>query len=374
MKRRLALILTLVASAVLPAPRAHPSLPLTAEEQTVKDALRTLLQRQDDAVLTGNRRLLRTLYTRRRSLYAFRHSLARQQFLRAWQRARGVRFQRALVELRTPRIKFRGQDEVRVTAVVSESFTYRSFRGAAPEEVFGLGTRRWYTLQREGTHWRIRTEDFTDPLDQDTRIPGEALPQEGGTAPLKNAPAAALGSAAEKSVHYADTYCGAATGCGNSGRYNPRYYDFNGEGGDCTNFVSQALRAAGFRQTGAWAWDAAKSDGTRSWSNADGLVDYLLASGRGHLIARGTYAGLTDPRPDGSPAPIMQVAPGDIIGYRERGNVVHLGLVVGRSATGYVLVDTHTADRYHVPWDIGWDRSTRFLLIKMQYPEQAPAT
>ncbi len=339
----------------------------------MKEALRSLLQRQDDAVLTGNRRLLRTVYARRGSMDAFRHAVARQQFLRAWQKVRGVRFEQARVGLRTPRIKFHGQDEVRVTAVVSESFRYHSLRDGAPQEAFGLGTRRWYTLQREQGGWRIRAEDYTDPLDQDTRIPGEALPQEAAHVPLQNLQASVNASTAEKAVAYADTYCGAATGCGNGGRYNPRYDDFNGEGGDCTNFVSQSLRAAGLRQSDAWAWDAAKGDGTRAWSNADGLVDYLLESGRGSLVARGTYAGLTRPRPDGAPAPITQIGPGDIIGYRERGRVVHLGLVVGRSSTGYVLVDTHTADRYHVPWDIGWDRSARFLLIKLHYPMQAPS-
>lgn len=45
-------------------------------------------------------------------------------------------------------------------------------------------------------------------------------------------------------VRHAGTYCGAAPGCGSGARHDPAFYDHNGAGGDCTNFVSQALRFA----------------------------------------------------------------------------------------------------------------------------------
>ncbi|MDA8345462.1 MAG: amidase domain-containing protein [Thermaerobacter sp.] len=372
MKRRYVLILTLLGSLLLPWPAARLETPLTTEEQTVKDALQALLSRQDDAVLRTNERALRTVYTRSGSTDALRHARARQEFLHAWQAARRVKIEGVTVELRTPAIKFSGKDRVRVTAVVSEAFRYRQQQRDAQQEVFGLGTRRWYVLQKE-RGWRIRSEDYTDPLDQDTRIPGEAMPAVNTRELAQVEPPHVILPAAERAVRYADTYCGAAPGCGNGRRYNPRYNDFNGEGGDCTNFVSQSLRAAGFRQTGKWSWDAGKGDGTRAWSNADGLADYLVGSGRAQVVGSGTYTALTHPLHNGSPAPISRLAPGDIIGYRERGRIVHLGLVVGRSPSNYVIVDTHTADRFHVPWDIGWDRSTRFVLLKLRYPEEQRA-
>ncbi len=367
MKRRLALILSLLAFIVPSWPAAQSATPLTAPEQEVKDALHGLLQRQDAAALGADERSLPPIYTRQGSGDAHRHMLARKGFLRAWQSARRLKIEGARVDLRTPGVKFHGADEVRISAVVSEEFQYKEAGVDGVPEAFGVGTRRWYVLRREDGHWRIRAEEYTDPLDQDTRIPGEVLPETGArpalSAPVQPSPR----PTAAPAVEYADAYCGAATGCGNGGHYNPRYNDFNGEGGDCTNFISQSLRAGGFRPSGEWAWHAAKSDGTRAWSNAEGLYYYLTGSGRGHLVASGTYSALAR-ADDVHASPISRVRPGDVIAYRERGKIVHLAIATARSAGGYLLVNSHTADRYHVPWDIGWDRSTRFLLVHLNYP------
>lgn len=366
MKRRLVLILSFLAFIVPSWPAAQSATPLTATEQEVKDALRGLLQRQDDAALGADESTLPPIYTRQGSGDAHRHMLARRGFLRAWQKARRLKIDGVRVDLRTPGVKFHGADQVRVTAVVSEEFHYKEAGLDGGREAFGVGTRRWYVLRREDGHWRIRAEEYTDPLDQDTRIPGEAIPETGARTALS---APVEPSVAPRAVQYADTYCGAATGCGNGGRYNPRYNDFNGEGGDCTNFISQSLRAGGFRPSGEWAWHAAKSDGTRAWSNAEGLYDYLTGSGRGQLVASGTFSTLA--RADGvHGSPISRMKPGDVIAYRERGKIVHLAIATARSAGGYLLVNSHTADRYHVPWDIGWDRSTRFLLVHVNYPAE----
>ncbi len=372
--KRLLQTLAMLSSLMVSGSTSGAATPLTVEEQSVKDSLRSLLRQQDDAVLRRDRRGLRTIYVQVGAGDALRHARARMHFLQAWQAARGVKIEGASVDLRTPAIRFLGKDRVRVTAFVSENFRYRSARGPALQQAFGLGTRRFYVLRKE-RFWRIQAEDYTDPLDQDTRIPGEAMPAAPASRELAHRGQSVLPSlSALRAVRYADNYCGGAPGCGNDRRYNPRYNDFNGEGGDCTNFVSQTLRDAGFRQTGEWAWDARKGDGTRAWSNAEGLVAYLLDSGRAQRIGGGTYEDVTTPGQDGSPTPIARLVPGDIIGYREQGRIVHLALVVGLSPTDYVLVDSHTADRYHVPWDIGWDRRTRYVLLKLRYPEGgAPA-
>ena len=41
----------------------------------------------------------------------------------------------------------------------------------------------------------------------------------------------------DAAVNYAMTYCA---------NYNPNYHDYTPEGGDCANFVSQAMIAGGF--------------------------------------------------------------------------------------------------------------------------------
>ena len=45
----------------------------------------------------------------------------------------------------------------------------------------------------------------------------------------------------DAAVNYAMTYCD---------NYNPNYHNYAGEGGDCANFVSQALIAGGFSFSG----------------------------------------------------------------------------------------------------------------------------
>lgn len=344
--------------------------PLTREEQEVKRLLWDDLRQEDEAILRGDEARLRTVYALPIGADALRHALARRDFLRAWQVARGVHIDEVLVELRTPGIRFNRDGRIRVFAIVSEEFRYHHMDGPERPGRFGLGTRRWYLLERAGAKLQIRSEDYTDPLDQDTRIPGEALPSLVEThrvAALGGAPK--QGTSAAQAVHYADAYCGAAPGCGNDRRYNPRYGDFNGEGGDCTNFISQTLRSAGFRKTDDWAWDARKHDGTRAWSNAQALVDYLEASGRGTVFASGTYSALVRSTPRFPSGALGAVREGDVIGYFERGRIVHLALVVGRDPSGYVLVNSHTSDRFHVPWDIGWDRTTYFHLIRVHYPK-----
>jgi hypothetical protein len=55
--------------------------------------------------------------------------------------------------------------------------------------------------------------------------------------------------------------------------YNPAYRQFNGAGGDCTNFISQSLKAGGWKNASGWAsdynhtwWYSPSNPSTQSWS------------------------------------------------------------------------------------------------------------
>jgi hypothetical protein len=346
---------------------ARPPTPLTPEEQAVKDALRSLLQREDDAVAVGDGAALTPLFdvSGADGRAALRHAGARLAFVQAWAAARGVRWLPPAVSVRTPRIRFASGGSprsVRVTAIVSEAWTYAYPDGQ--RQTFGLGREHHMVLTHDGGGWRIAADDFTDPLDQDTRIPGPATPGVGTGAGPSAAPAAtpprspAARYDRAGAVRYADTYCGAAPGCGNGGRYNPSLYDYNGEGGDCTNFVSQALRfGGGLRETPAWSFDRDSGEGTDAWAKAPELVAYLTGSGLARILARGGFGSVS--------AAVASTLPGDLIAYSERGAIVHMAMVTARDPHGYVLVNSHTADRYHVPWDIGWDQSARFIVLRV---------
>lgn len=67
--------------------------------------------------------------------------------------------------------------------------------------------------------------------------------------------------------------------------YNPAYRKFNGNGGDCTNFASQALRAGGWKDKPGWYrnanyWWYNSSNQTWSWSAVNSWATFARNSGR----------------------------------------------------------------------------------------------
>ena len=125
--------------------------------------------------------------------------------------------------------------------------------------------------------------------------------------------------------------------------------------------------------TATWDYSRDKGEGSPAWVNAERLKDFLAASGRATLYASGSYSQLTRPLakfPDGA---VNQLRPGDVISYIEGGRAVHSAIVVGYDAFGYPVVDTHSSDRFRVPWDLGWDRHTTYDLWHVHYPGPKPS-
>jgi hypothetical protein len=345
-----------------------------ARAEALADAILTdLVQREDDAVVQGDVAALGRVFVPQGAEASLRAATNRLRYVQDWARARGARFLAARATVAVTALRGTPADPQRgfeAAAVVSEAFTYAWDGRPQAAATFGLGTRRLVRAARVDGQWRIVEQRFTDPLDQETRLPGPAEPTHVAyrprPAPL---PPPRPGYDAWGAVRYADTYCGAAPGCGNGGRYNPAYRDYNGQGGDCTNFTSQVLHeGGGMPEDGTWFYvhEPAPGDGSLTWLQGRSLLPYLLARGRARLMAQGTYGQLVAVAGGAEPAraPADELAPGDLVAYFEAGRVVHFGIVVGRDAGGYPLVDSHTADRYHVPWDIGWDQSTRFYFVR----------
>ncbi|MCG0237799.1 MAG: amidase domain-containing protein [Firmicutes bacterium] len=299
--------------------------------------------------------------------------------LRDWLRARGFELVDHQAEVRILRVRVQG-DTARVAVVLRLGLGYRQAGApAAPVAWMGVGTSHAVELVRGDGGWRVRSDHGLDPLYEDGPPPEAGLPpltRSPAVEPPGEAPAAADppvpagagrpgagGFDREAAARYADTYCGVAWGCGNSHRYNRQYRDYTGMGGDCANFASQVLAAGGLRPTGAWRHDPRRREATATWINAGSLARYLLQSGRGQLVARGSFARVAEAA-GGPGLPVL--APGDIIAYEQGGDVVHVSVVVGQGADGYAVVSSHTADRYRVPWDLGWGKKTRFWLIRIR--------
>lgn len=81
---------------------------------------------------------------------------------------------------------------------------------------------------------------------------------------------------------------------------HPNFPDYsgNGQGGDCTNFVSQAMLEGGWTQVQGirfdrTAWWAEKTKASHSWAGAEPFATFLKYSGRAKECERGEL-GLAD--------------------------------------------------------------------------------
>lgn len=297
---------------------------------------------------------------------ALRHEKNRRRYVHRWAETRNLKWVDASSEIRIRRIQVHG-NWAKVYLNQSLRLSYVYLDRFLPPQSFGIGTRHSVILQKNKDRWKIVNEWYLDPLNEDPKL----IP----AAPSGYAPSA-KGIAASRSgsryhraraVAYANKYAGAAWGGGNGHRYNPKYKDYTGSGGDCTNFVSQAIgdpdEGGGLRMTGEWYYRY-NAGGSPSWFHTDRFKETLLRSGRARLVAKGIFPDVVRVMERNNPVPAFM--PGDLIGYVLNGDVDHFSVVVGFDANGYPLVNSHTADRYRVPFDLGWDKHTEYLLIHIE--------
>ncbi|USG65284.1 amidase domain-containing protein [Brevibacillus ruminantium] len=296
---------------------------------------------------------------------------ARMKYIQAWAKERGVAFTDVETRIRIARIKKVG-DGFRVGLVQSLKLTYQ-YPTDGTLHSFGVGTRHGLTIKRQGGEWRVKQEWYLDPLDENPElIPVHKKPHVSGVISLPQQPVGKVSGKRkynrEKAVEYANKYAGTAFFAGNNNRYNPKYLDYTYQGGDCTNFTSQVIgdreEGGGLPMRGGWFYKY-KQGGSAAWVRTDSLKHFLLSSGYGKLIARGNYNAVAKPTKKFPHSALAELRPGDLIGYEMGGDLDHFSVVTALDPKGYVLVNSHTADRYHVPWDLGWDKHTKFLLIRM---------
>ncbi|MGQ9823714.1 MAG: amidase domain-containing protein [Desulfotomaculales bacterium] len=245
---------------------------------------------------------------------------------------------------------------------------------------FGIGTRHYLKLTKKNNRWVILHDWYTDPLGDDTLI-SKPIPAD-GCADLKTGSkeAPAKKSTSNQSgitlydrtaaVSYADKYAGLAVIAGEK-KYNPRYKDLTNRGGDCTNFVSQVLgdkEGGKLPMDSVWYYrhDSDGGNGSTAWVRADRFVRWLLSGGRAIRVAKGSFSEVGLPTAEFPLSAVRELKEGDLIAYEEKLNIQHFAVITGYDSKGYPLVNAHTADRYHCPWDIGWDRGTVFHLFHIR--------
>ncbi|MFK7696872.1 amidase domain-containing protein [Paenibacillus sp. HJGM_3] len=299
------------------------------------------------------------------SRYAFQMEMRRMKYTSLWAEKRGIRFIAAEPGIRITRFKREG-DTAKLALVQSTQITYAYKATDLPPQTFGVGTRHALTVKKMDGVWKVLREWYLDPLEENPDLIPDS-PQ-GFPHPVVSRPEQAPNKGTrynrERALEYANKYAGLAWGAGNNNRYNQKYTDYTSLGGDCTNYVSQVLgdpkEGGGLKMTGTWRYSGA---GSRAWVQTDAFGRFLLYSGYGRQVAKGTFGEITqssDKFPDGA---IAKLQPGDVIGYILHGDVDHFSVIVGHDAGGYPLVNSHTVDRYRVPFDLGWDDKTKYLLI-----------
>ena len=139
---------------------------------------------------------------------------------------------------------------------------------------------------------------------------------------------------------------------------NPRFYDYEQIGGDCTNFASQCLYAGtgimNFTPTFGWYYRNA-NDKSPSWTGVEYLYNFLTEK----TMRRGPFAVVTD---------IDLIQPGDLVQLELDNDPEfdHTPIVVERGAVPTlenVLVAAHSQDAEFRPLSTYPIRSIRFLHI-----------
>lgn len=119
---------------------------------------------------------------------------------------------------------------------------------------------------------------------------------------------------------------------------NPRYYDFEDIGGDCTNFASQCIYAGcgvmNYTKTFGWYY-ISLNDRAPAWTGVQYLYDFLISN-----RSVGPYAVETS---------LINARPGDIIQLGNSQGVFYHSPVVVAVTSNNIYVAAHTFDTYLRP-------------------------
>lgn len=118
---------------------------------------------------------------------------------------------------------------------------------------------------------------------------------------------------------------------------NPKYYDFEPVGGDCTNFVSQCIyagaRVMNFTPTTGWYYRSS-FDRTAAWTGVSYLSKFLTNN-----ASAGPYA---------REVPHSAAAPGDVVQLGDKsGDFYHTCIIT--AITPAILIATHSYDALDRP-------------------------
>lgn len=293
------------------------------------------------------------------SRWAYESEAQKIKYLKNWCDKQAVKFDDIKSVIKVRKVKEKEPDLFGILCFNSTAFTYSYLDTPEVPNTFYLGTSHYMNLKKDGDSYIITKEWYTDPFADSLHL--DSLKSE----EMKNyilhheAPDYTPSERTQKAINYAHQFCGVNPEPEYNFKYNKNYKNFNPDGGDCANFASQILHeGAGFKKNSTWNYN--HRDGTKAWVNAQAFKNYIVGSGRGGCIAKGTYQQIYKSA--------YGLRPGDFVAYEKKGKITHISTVTGLDSKGYPLVTCHNTDRLLVPYDLGWsNKGIRFHLIHVYY-------
>ena len=335
------------------------------EDDQIKQQYQLLLQNLFDyrnkAILEQNEEILKELYDtdKKTGLWAYEHEVEKMKYLKNWSSKQGVTFNDIKTKVKIRKVKEKETDLYGIICNVATDYNYSYENEKDVKNIFRIGTEHYLNVKIKDNQYIITKEWYTDPFADSLNLENIKSDDIRSYILAQQKPDIQLTQEQQKAIDYAHRYCGVSTEEEYEFKFNREYKNFNPDGGDCANFASQIMYESGrFKKNSIWNYN--NRDGTKAWVNAQGFKNYILNSGRGSLICKGSY--------EETYKESYNLRPGDFVAYEKGGRITHISTVTGMDSKGYPLVTCHNTDRLLVPWDLGWSNKTiRFHLIRVHY-------
>ncbi len=335
------------------------------EDDQIKQQYQLLLQNLFDyrnkAILEQNEEILKELYDtdKKTGLWAYEHEVEKMKYLKNWSSKQGVTFNDIKTKVKIRKVKEKETDLYGIICNVATDYNYSYENEKDVKNIFRIGTEHYLNVKIKDNQYIITKEWYTDPFADSLNLENIKSDDIRSYILAQQKPDIQLTQEQQKAIDYAHRYCGVSTEEEYEFKFNREYKNFNPDGGDCANFASQIMYESGrFKKNSIWNYN--NRDGTKAWVNAQGFKNYILNSGRGSLICKGSY--------EETYKESYNLRPGDFVAYEKGGRITHVSTVTGMDSKGYPLVTCHNTDRLLVPWDLGWsNKNIRFHLIRVHY-------
>lgn len=332
---------------------------LTEEECIL--ILQNLFDTRNNLILEKDAESIKKLYETDKKVgrWAYEHEINKMKYLENWSHKQGVKFNEINTKIRLRKINKKEENLYEVICSTSTTYKYSYENQSDISNSCKIGTNHYLNIKYIDGEYIIAKEWYEDPFADSLNLENIKSDDTRNFILSQEKKDFDLTKEQQVGIEYAHRYCGVSEEEEYDFKFNKEYKNFNPDGGDCANFASQIMFESGrFKKNSVWNYE--DRSGTKAWVNAQGFTNYILNSGRGSLISKGSYKDIYKVA--------YNMRPGDFVAYEKGGRITHVSTVTGTDSKGYPLVTCHNTDRLLVPWDLGWsNQNIKFHLIRVHY-------